>query len=415
MNLKTRDAAIFKALCRRKHWLKYGVAVREVLWVNTDLRRLYQHLAKLYELAEGRNLTLEEVRVYVDAVEGADSSLSDLVSTFVESPEISESVLREAVRQSISRSLSVQAAEQIIANHLSPDFDSRIAHDLLTKALEAATTDADAGRVLDLVDSGSPNLNLDRPNLCSLGLGSKLDYLIGGGVAASELCIFLAGPKRGKTSLLSYIGAQAGLRGQRVLHITLENPPQMTCRRYDSALTGLDYQELLVNSHVLPAQRARITKAGGFVKVVNWQYEERSPAEIIPIARQYDINIVILDYLQLMIPDRSKAYARKEQRHLFSKLGKDICRAGAELRVPMLSAWQSNRIGALADTVSEYDVSESWDIMQHASSVVGISATRQEKMDGVHRLHTLLLRYNNKLGSVRYKTNLDRNQWEVIE
>ena len=411
MNLKTRDAAIFKALCRRDNWVRHSTTVHNVLWLNTDLRRLHSHLKKLHEIGAA-DLTVGEVQTYINSIE-PDSSLVHLVSTFVEAPDMSEAVLWEAIRQSAARGLSYQAAQQILENHLSVDFNPKDASELLTQANEAFAI-SDGARVLDLDDSGLPDLETDRPNICSLGLGRRLDYLIGGGVAASELCIFLAGPKRGKTTLLSYIGTQAGLRGQRVMHITLENPPQMTCRRYDSALTGLNYEELIANAHILPAQRARITNAGGCVKVVNWQYEERSPSEIIPLVKEFGIDVVILDYLQLMIPDRSKAFSRKEQRHLYSKLGKDICRVGAELQVPVISAWQANREGAAADTVSEYDVAESWDIMQHASSIIGISANQAEKAAGLRRIHTLLLRYSDKRGSVQYNTNLERNKWEEI-
>lgn len=196
------------------------------------------------------------------------------------------------------------------------------------------------------------------------------------------------------------------------MHVTLENPPQMCARRYDSALTGLDYYGLRTNPQVLPRARQRITDAGGFVKIVNWQYQDRSPEEIIPLVCEVGgVDLVIIDYLQLMSPDQTKGMSKWQKNHLFSKLGKDTCRLGAELQVPIISAWQSNRVGAAEETMNEIHVAESWDITQHASSIVGMSASTEERSRGMLRIHTLLTRYSARPGSVRYKVDLEKNQF----
>jgi hypothetical protein len=416
MDPKTKDAAIFRAMLRRDNWKRFGPAVRGVLWTNTNLRTIYGHLGDLHDRTE-HDLTAADAVLYLESVRPEGDAIVSLVRQFVDmAPEVSDDVLKECIRESAARGISLHAAQSILGNIHGDEFDPAIARDMLNEAVDAGKADTAADTILDLRDSGLASLELDRPNLCSLGLGDKLDYVVGGGVAAGELCIFLAGPKRGKTSLLSYIGAQAGLRGQQVMHVTLENPPQMCARRYDSALTGYDYDTLVVNSHVLPMARARITDTGGSVKIVNWQHEERSPNEIIPLVHEVGgVSVIIIDYLQLMIPDRTKGASRWERRHLFSKLGKDTCRLGAELGVPIISAWQTNRDGAAAETVSEYDVAESWDVLQHASTVIGISANEEERSIGRMRLHSLLTRYRNTPGSVRYKVNLERNQFKVDE
>lgn len=405
---QTRDAAIFKALLVRENWLQYGPMVRRVLWLSTNLRQLYRHLGDLHERTTG-DLTIEDVAVYVGSV---DDSLAVLVRKFEEAPPINDEVLREFIKQSAARSLSFQAAEHIMAKHMDHDFDPSVAADMLQDARNAIDSGAQSKLVLDLQDSGEPDLALDRPNLQSLGLSTRLDQLVGGGVAAGEVCVFLAGPKRGKTSLLSYIGAMAGLKGQRVLHFTLENPPQMAARRYDSALLGYNYNELLMNPMKLQRARLRISEAGGFCKIINWQYQEKSPAEITPFAREYGADLIIVDYLQKMVPNGTKTYGRWEKRHLFDKLGNDICQVAADLGVGIVTAWQTNREGDAADTVTEHHVSESWSIMQHASTIIGVSAVSGERRENLRRIHTLLSRYSDKQGSVRFDVDLERNQWK---
>lgn len=409
------DAAVFKALLQHKRWKRCGHAVREVLWTNTNLRTLYGYLSDLHARTT-TDLGIDEVRVYLESVRPPGDALVSLVEEYAGAPDINDEVLNESIREATTRGLAIKAAKGILETCMQPHFDPTVAHSILGDAVEAAATDANSSRILNLSDAGVPSFTVDRPNICSLGLGSKLDAAVGGGVAASELCIFLAGPKRGKTSLLSFIGTQAALRGQRVMHITLENPPQMCARRYDSALTGLDYHGLISNQHMLKPAHARIEEAGGSVHIVNWQYEERSPGEILPLVSEVGgIDVLIIDYLQLMLPDRSKMFSKREQRHLFSKLGKDMCRVGAELHIPTISAWQVNREGSQAETVNEHDISESWDILQHASAAIGISMNREEFLQGVVRLHTLRARYNATPASVKYNVNLDRNQFTEVK
>lgn len=412
MDPKTKDAAIFRAMLRRDNWQRFGPTVQGVLWTNASLRTIYEHLADLHSKTE-HDLTPTDVLLYLESVRPEGDSVVALAHQFIDlAPEVHTDVLKECIRESAARGLSLHAAQSILGSVNDGGFDPSIARALLDEAVAAGNTDVASDQILDLIDSGLASLELDRPNLCSLGLGDRLDAAVGGGVAASELCVFLAGPKRGKTTLLSHIGTQAGLRGQRVMHVTLENPPQMCARRYDSALTGLDYYGLRTNPQVLPRARQRITDAGGFVKIVNWQYQDRSPEEIIPLVCEVGgVDLVIIDYLQLMSPDQTKGMSKWQKNHLFSKLGKDTCRLGAELQVPIISAWQSNRVGAAEETMNEIHVAESWDITQHASSIVGMSASTEERSRGMLRIHTLLTRYSARPGSVRYKVDLEKNQF----
>lgn len=413
MDPKTKDAAIFRAMLGRDNWQRFGPAVQGVLWTNTNLRTIYGHLADLHEKTE-HDLTPADALLYLESVRPEGDSVVALAHQFIDlAPEVHTDVLKECIRESAARGLSLHAAQSILGSVNVEGFDPSVARALLDDAVAAGNADVATDKILDLVDSGAASLELDRPNLCSLGLGDRLDNAVGGGVAASELCIFLAGSKRGKTTLLSHIGTQAGLRGQRVMHVTLENPPQMCARRYDSALTGMDYLGLVTNPHMLPRGRQRITDAGGFVKIVNWQYEERSPEEIIPLVHEVGgIDLLILDYLKLMSPNHTKSMNRWEKRHLFSKLGMDTCLLGAQLGIPIISAWQANRDGSAAETVTEFDVAESWDILQHASTVLGISANEEERFRGTLRLHTLLTRYSARPGSVRYRVDLEKNQFK---
>lgn len=416
MDTKTKDAAVFRAMLNRDSWQRFGAAVQNVLWTNTNLRTIFGHLADLHDKTS-HNLTPDEALLYLESVRPEGDAAVSLAHQFMDvAPEISDDVLRECIRESAARGLSLHAAQSILGElQNSNDFDPSAAHAIMREAVEAHSADAVHGRILDLMESGVADIAVDRPLMATFGFGERLDYCAGGGTAAGEVSVIIAGAKKGKTTALSKTGLENALLGRKVLHITLENPPLMCARRYDSGLTGLDYRGLTANSHVAPRARKRIEEAGGFVKIVNWQYEDRSPSEIVPLVRETEADLVLIDYLQLMSPDRTKGMNRWEKRHLLSKLGKDTCRAATELRLPIITAWQSNREGAARDTVSALDVAESWDTVQHATTILGISASDEEKHIGRLRVHTLLTRYSSTPGSVRFKVDLEKNTWEIDE
>lgn len=414
--LAIRDAAVLRALCTKDGWATYSPQVMQVLWTSTVLQIAYGYLAEMHRVVP-HDFTPAEFRQYVTGVVGDESKLAEiegLLGSMEQAPAIDNDVLREAVAQTVSRTLAMQAAKDIFKNHQRPDFVPAEALDLLSRSHDLVSRSSSTA-ISGYLDSEMPDPESDRPGRCSLFLSPKLDEALRGGPAAGEVVVFLAGPKKGKSSVIARVGAMNALAGMKVLDITLEISKEMRMRRYDSAYTGLDYDGLVANPHVVAGARRKVTEAGGDVTFVDWQYEEHSPSEILPIAKQYGpFDIIILDYLELMIPDQTKAYARKEQRHLLSKLGKDIRGIAKQLEIPIVTAWQVNRMGSREDQVTEQDISESWDIVKHVDAIIGISRNREEKKNKRLRIHTVLQRLSEKEASVTYEADLERMKLEEI-
>jgi hypothetical protein len=73
----------------------------------------------------------------------------------------------------------------------------------------------------------------------------ELDMILGGGLSLGELGIWLAYPKRGKTTLLVNHGAQAVRRSDRnVLHVVFEGSRQMVASRYDTLFAQEAYSRV---------------------------------------------------------------------------------------------------------------------------------------------------------------------------
>ena len=73
----------------------------------------------------------------------------------------------------------------------------------------------------------------------------ELDHLLGGGLSKGELGIWIAFPKRGKTTLLVNHGAQAVARGNhRVLHAVFEGSRHLVAARYDTIFAQAEYSKV---------------------------------------------------------------------------------------------------------------------------------------------------------------------------
>jgi len=413
--ISPRDAGLFRALCTKEDWAYYNAAIMAVAWPKTDLQILYGYMADLHKVTDA-DYTPADLSAYIESV-ARDEKLAGLrgvLDAMHAASPMDRSIMQHSVRQFTARQLAFKAAQDIAATHTDPErFNPGRARELLERATEVYAGRSES-QVLDWLHSGLPDVTQDRPNRCPLGLSPRLDAAMAGGPAAGELCVFLAGPKKGKTSLLALCGLSNARAGRTVLHVTLEVGKEMARARYDAGLTGLDYETMCLNPQVVESARKSIAGAGGAVHIVDWQYEEHSPSELIPLVRRYQPNLVIVDYLELMIPDQTKSFSRKEQRHLYSKLGKDMRGTAKMLGVPVVTAWQVNREGSQADVTKETYVSECWDVIKHADSIIGISCTDEERNNHMIRVHTILQRFSEQRCSVRFRADFGCNTLKEI-
>lgn len=73
----------------------------------------------------------------------------------------------------------------------------------------------------------------------------ELDHVLGGGLKKGELGIWVAYPKRGKSTMLVNLGAQAVRRADaRVLHYVLEGSRKMVENRYDAVFAQEEYSRI---------------------------------------------------------------------------------------------------------------------------------------------------------------------------
>lgn len=412
------QACVLRALLTKVGWAEYADVISEDVLTNTNVQAVYAHIKNLHGKSEG-DLTPETVRLDIVATYRKSSEraaeLCDVVTAIEKAGEVEANALREAVQKFAQRELLAKAAQTIAKRLGDDDLDVEAIAALVSRAVEAG--EGVHTSLVDVVGGALPDPDDDRPAITTLGLGDELDRVLGGGVAAGELLVFVAPPSRGKTSYLCAVGAKAAQRGRKVLHITLEINATRVSRRYDSAWTGMKRKELIERPKAVAAARKDVQRVGGEVWVKDWSYSDSgcSPSDIKGLVRQerrrgHDIDMVIVDYMGLMIPNRTGNFSRREMRHVLGQQVKELRAIGVALGIPVLSAWQINRVGSSMDTIEMEHLAESWEVAHHADIVLALNQSRGEAANNQMRIGVLKQRDGTARPQVHVRSDLDRCQ-----
>lgn len=172
-----------------------------------------------------------------------------------------------------------------------------------------------------------------------------LDQLLGG-FQKSDLLVFAGRPGMGKTSFMLSVALNAARLGARIAIFTMEMGVEQITQRFVSMETGINMQDLR-QARLSPALTARFTEAVGRMNNLPIFIDD-TPA-LTPIqlrtkcrrlAHEYGIDMIMLDYMQLMSGDRSSDANRVQEISYISRSLKELAR---ELNVPVFSAAQLSR------------------------------------------------------------------------
>lgn len=172
-----------------------------------------------------------------------------------------------------------------------------------------------------------------------------LDTMLGG-LQKSDLLVFAGRPGMGKTSFLLSMALNAARLGARIAIFTLEMGIEQIVQRIVSMETGINTQKLRLGQ-LTQQEWSRFIQASGSLSSLKI-YIDDTPA-INPLqmrskcrrlAREHGLDLVILDYMQLMNAGGAFENNRVQEISYISRSLKELAR---ELNVPLLSAAQLSR------------------------------------------------------------------------
>ncbi len=238
----------------------------------------------------------------------------------------------------------------------------------------------------------------------------QIDEISKGGLGKGELGVVVAPTGAGKSMVLVHLGAQALIQGKNVLHYTLELSDTVVAGRYDSAITGVELQNLSVFKEKIYDE---IKDLSG--KLIVKEYPTRS-ASIQTIKnhidklrrRDFEPDMIIVDYGDLIKPESSK---RDEKRHQLETIYEEMRGLAQEVECPVWTASQTNRSGLNAEVITMESISEAFNKCFVADLIFTVSRTIEDKNTNQGRI--LVAKNRNGPDGIVYPIFMDTSNVKI--
>ena len=232
------------------------------------------------------------------------------------------------------------------------------------------------------------------------------------GFQNGDLIIVAARPSVGKTAFALNIASNAAVTYNKTIALfSLEMPVLHLTNRMLSAKSGVDSDKIRTGRYLLNSDWARIDEAKGKLEKAKLYMDDSSSIKVNDIfskcrkLKETDgLDMVIVDYLQLIQPSTSKSDNRQQE---VSEISRSLKQMARELDVPVIALSQLSRAVESKDRDPQLsDLRESGAIEQDADVVIFLhrekKATEEENEDDNQRVIKVIIakHRNGSIGSI---------------
>lgn len=184
----------------------------------------------------------------------------------------------------------------------------------------------------------------NKKNICGISSGFKDLDRTTGGFRKGELTILAARPSVGKTALAVNIGINVALQKIGVLFISLEMPYDQICSRMISSLSKVPLYNLMHGKMLMGELKECMKHIQKFSELPYFIHDSSfldiSSLRLIikQMKRQHNIELVIVDYLQLM-----ETIAKESREQEISKISRSLKLIAKDTDLPLLVLSQMSR------------------------------------------------------------------------
>lgn len=199
------------------------------------------------------------------------------------------------------------------------------------------------------------------------GISSLDEILLG--LGKGDVTIIGARPSVGKSALATQIITTVAKAGRRVGYFNLEMNDSQIYERIVASHSGIDLNRIRRAVTFLNDEEKKYNEAvEELEKATNLEIFSGSYTanEIKHLCRNMDFDLVVIDYLQIVKPDKSYGNRVAE----VGDISKTIKALAMELKIPVIALSQLNRRKSATDEPELNDLRESGDIEQDASTIM---------------------------------------------
>jgi len=223
-----------------------------------------------------------------------------------------------------------------------------------------------------------------------------------GGPETGEYCLWLGASGAGKSQCLVHMGVTAARQGHRVAHFQLEGTKEQCLNRYDASWTGTLYRDMKIGDVSEKKLKALDKIISKLKKSDIYVYScEEWGGMTLPDVRKHvidlqkkvgKIDMIIIDYLELLEVGDGVHYSPKEERFRLQKLSRGMKTLAMEFNVVVHTATQSNDIDFAEVNDPEFvitrsNLSEDKGKLRPADIFITLNTTVEESRNQVMRLY----------------------------
>ena len=234
---------------------------------------------------------------------------------------------------------------------------------------------------------------------------------IQGGFGPGDLGIVFGSPGGGKSWTMVAIAAHAVKMGYKVNFYTLELGEDYVGKRFDCYFTGYSIDD--VNKHRKEVQQ-QVDNLKGRLIVKEYPPKGASVNTIkAHVQKCMDIDhkpdLIIIDYVDyLKAPSRGRNTERKHEIDDVFIATKGLAK---DLKIPILTPSQVNRMGARDSIIEGDKAAGSYDKMMVADICLSLSRQKEDKVLGTGRIHVMKNRYGQD--GMTYNIKMDTNNGQI--
>jgi len=247
-----------------------------------------------------------------------------------------------------------------------------------------------------------------------------VDRKLYGGLNKGEITIFAGGSGAGKSLFLQNLGVNWALAGLNVVYISLELSEQLISMRLDAMVSGYGTREIMKNMDDVDLKVRMRGKGAGKFRVKQMS-SGVTTNDVRAFIREYEINsdikvdVVLVDYLDLMMPINSKISANDQ----FIKdkfVSEELRNLAMETGVILVTASQLNRGAVEEIEFDHHHIAGGISKIQTADNVIGIFTSDAMRERGRYQIQFMKTRSSSGVGSkVDLKFNPDTLRVEDLD
>ena len=274
-----------------------------------------------------------------------------------------------------------------IADGKDEKFDKGMIPDILTDAI-GITFDAHIGH--DFIDDAEQRYDFYHRDQNKIPFHiDVLNEITKGGLADKTMTILMAGPGVGKSAVMCDFAAKNLIDGKNVLYISLEMSEEMISQRIDENLLDLDLDSLLGLPKEVYLRKIKDIKDKTVGKLIVKEYPTGSAGSAnfrallrdLKLKKGFVPDVIYIDYLNICCSSRMRMNVKASLYEYVKMVGEEIRGLGIEFSVPIVTASQFNREGAMSSEPGMGQVSDSFGTSMTADYIWALVTSEELEKD----------------------------------